>query len=458
MKIISTNPSRGYEVIAEIEATPADQLPALVERARRAQPAWAALSQSERNRLYQSFIDACRNHAEELASLMSREMGKPIGQARGHVEWTYTYFNAYMEMAEAALKPEVVFEDSRQRHTLYREPRGVIACIAPWNFPFLNLAWQTAQALLAGNVIIYKPSEEVPAFTTLVAQLVHQSDLPEGVFTVVVGDGQLGEALIQQPVDAISFTGSARTGRRISELAGRSLTPVILELGGSAPGIVLADANINRVAEAIYAGRFGGSGQYCDGLKRLIAHESVLNETLAALKRVNHQHKVGDALDESTTIGPLVAKRQLDLLQSQFDDAIAQGAKVVFGGGRPEGLEGAYFEPTVLKQVTRNMRVWKEEVFGPILPVVTFTDEAEAVELANETEYGLGGYIFTESAAAYQRIATQLKTGQICQNAVQFYSPYSPFGGYKHSGNSRTNGVAGFHEFTQMKLVSQELS
>jgi acyl-CoA reductase-like NAD-dependent aldehyde dehydrogenase len=454
MKIASTNPARNYEVIDEVSATPIDALPKLVERARHAQPAWASLSQSERNQAYQSFVGACRSRAEELATTMSREMGKPIVQARAHIKWTYSFFEAYFQMAESALAPEVVFEDAHERHTQYREPRGVIACIAPWNFPFLNLAWQTAQALLAGNVILYKPSEEIPVFTNLLIEIVKQSDLPEGVFTIVIGDGQLGEALVRQPVDAISFTGSARTGRRISQLAGRNLTPVMLELGGSAPGIVLADADVDRVIEAVYDGRFGGSGQFCDGLKRLIVHESLLDQVLVGLKRVNQTKRVGDPLDEATDIGPLVAKRQVELLQAQLDDALAKGAEVVFGGGQPEGLKGAYFQPTVLKNVNRDMRVWYEEVFGP---VVTFNNEAEAIESANDTEYGLGGYVFTEDVEIYRRLAGQLKTGQVCHNTAQFYSPHSPFGGYKHSGNSRTNGVAGFHEFTQIKLVSEEL-
>lgn len=458
MKITSTNPSRNYEVIAEIETTPAEKLPELIERARTAQLGWAALSQAERNSAYASFVEVCRNNAEKIATTMAREMGKPIKEARGHIEWTYSFFEAYMEMADQALAPEVVYEDKTQRHTQYREPRGVIACISPWNFPFLNLAWQTTQALLAGNTIIYKPSEEIPVFTQLLIELVQQSDLPVGVFTVIIGGRELGEALVHQPVDAISFTGSARTGRRISELAGRTLTPVILELGGSAPGIVMADADIKRVAEAIYNGRFGGNGQYCDGLKRLIVHESMLAKTLAALERVNVQQRVGDALDETTTLGPLVAKRQVVLLQAQLDDALELGAKVVFGGRQPEGLSGAYFMPTVLKEVTREMRVWKEEVFGPVLPVVTFTTEDQAIELANDTEYGLGGYVFTEDARAYRRIAAQLKTGQVCHNTAEFYSPYTPFGGYKQSGNSRTNGIAGFHEFTQIKIVSEELA
>lgn len=458
MKIISTNPSRNYEVIDEVVATPIDALPSLVERARSAQPAWASLSQDERNRAYQSFVEVCRNRAEELAITMAREMGKPIVQARGHIEWTYGFFDAYQKMAEAALAPEVVYEDRSQRHTQYREPRGVIVAIAPWNFPFLNLAWQTAQALLAGNVVIYKPSEEIPVFTSLLIEIVKQSDLPDGVFTIVIGDGKLGEALVKLPVDAVSFTGSARTGRRISELAGNNLTPVMLELGGSAPGIVMADADVDRVIVAIYDGRFGGSGQFCDGLKRLIVHESLYERVLAGLERVNQTRHVGDALDEATDIGPLVAKRQVELLRSQVEDALSKGAEVVFGGGQPEGLRGAYFQPTVLKNVNRDMRVWQEEVFGPVLPMVTFADETEAIQLANDTEYGLGGYVFTEDVAAYRRIAAQLKTGQVCHNTVQFYSPYSPFGGYKHSGNSRTHGVAGFHEVTQIKLVSEELT
>jgi acyl-CoA reductase-like NAD-dependent aldehyde dehydrogenase len=227
-------------------------------------------------------------------------------------------------------------------------------------------------------------------------------------------------------------------------------------MGGSSPGIIFEDADVNTIIDTVYNMRMANTGQYCDGLKRLLVHESKLDEVLEGLKRVNTTKKVGDALAEDTDFGPLVAKRQLDLLEGQVDDALSKGARVLFGGKEPEGLKGAYYEPTVLTNVTVNMRVWKEEVFGPVLPVVPFTTEEEAIRLADDTHYGLSAYVFTNNNDRYRRVASKLQAGAIAHNNALYFSPYSPFGGYKGSGNSRVCGVEGFHEVTQVKLISEE--
>lgn len=456
MKIQSTNPSDNYAVLGEVEASSAPQVVAAVAKARTAQPAWAALTQEERNAAVQSFVDVCHKRAEEIATVMASEMGKPLAQARGQVADSFTYFADYMDMVNIAMEPEVVFEDDSQRHVLTREPLGVVACITPWNFPFLNLPWQCGPALLTGNTIVYKPSEEIIVFGQLIAQLVAESDLPDGVFNVLLGDGSVGEILAGQPVDAVSFTGSTRTGQRITEVAAKNSTRVLTEMGGSAPGIVFEDSDVPNIIETLYMQRFDNTGQYCDGLKRLIVHESKLQEVLDELERFNRTKHVGNALDPLTDIGPLVAKRQLDVLLLQVQDAIDKGADVVFGGKQPDGVQGGFYEPTVLTNITFDMRVWKEEVFGPVLPVVTFKTEAEAITLANDTLYGLGGYVFTQDKDRYLRVAKQLKTGQIGHNNALFYSSKTPFGGYKASGNSRTGGITGFHEVTQIKIICEE--
>lgn len=456
MNITSTNPSRNYEVIDEIAAATEREIKDAVTKARAAQPAWAALTPEERSKAIQSFVAVCKERATEIAELMAKEMGKPIKQARSQVDETFGYFQAYADMAKDTLAPQVVFENDTERHHLTREPLGVTAAITPWNFPFLNIPWQVGQALLAGNTILYKPSEEIIVFGQLITKLVAESDLPEGVFTVILGDGAVGELLVQQPVDAILFTGSTRTGQHITEAAAKTSTRVLTEMGGSAPGIVFEDADVPKIIDTLYTMRFDNTGQYCDGLKRLLVHESKLDEVLAALKKVNATKKVGDALDENTDIGPLVAKRQLDLLKEQVQNALDKGASVVFGGKEPEGLQGAYYEPTVLTNISFDMRVWKEEVFGPVLPVVTFKTEEEAVQLANDTIYGLGAFVFTQDKERYLRIARQLQTGIVAHNNALYFSFNSPFGGYKASGNSRTGGGEGFHEVTQVKLISEE--
>lgn len=456
MKITSTNPSRNFEIIGEVEAFTEQQVKDAVAKARTAQPKWAALSQEERNAAVESFIGVCNTHADEIAELMAKEMGKPIAQARSQVKESPDFFHAQMEGVSKALAEEIVYEDDTQRHHLVREPLGVIVCITPWNFPFLNIAWQAGQALLAGNTIVFKQSEEIIVFAELMGKLVAKSKIPEGVFNVVLGDGKVGELLAQEPVDAILFTGSTRTGQRITELAAKRSTRVLTEMGGSAPGIVFEDADVPAIIDTVYMARFENTGQFCDGLKRLLVHESKLDEVLAALKKVNDGKKVGDALDESIDLGPLVAKRQVDALKEQVQDALDKGAQVVFGGKEPEGLQGAYYEPTVLTGITFNMRVWKEEVFGPVLPVVTFKAEEEAIKLANDTIYGLGAYVFTKDKERYFRVAKQIQSGIVGHNNALYFSTNTPFGGYKASGNSRTLGIEGFHEVTQVKVISEE--
>lgn len=455
-KLASTNPSKEYEVIGEVEITAEQELHSILAEARDAQPKWASLSQTERNAAVESFVKICQAHSDEIATAISTEMGKPITPSKADMQESVDYFHAFMKMAEEALTPEVVFENETEKHTQVREPIGVLACITPWNFPFYNIPLQFGAALLTGNAILYKPSEEIVVFGKLIERLITQSDIPPGVFAVIFGDGGVGEELVQLPLDGILFTGSTKTGQHITELASKRSIPVLTEMGGSSPGIIFEDADVSATIETAYGMRMANTGQFCDGLKRLIVHESKLAEVLEALKRVNATKKVGDALAEDTDFGPLVSKRQLDLLITQVDDALSKGAKVLFGGKEPQGLKGAYYEPTVLTNITFDMRVWKEEVFGPVLPVVTFKTDEEAIQLGNDTVYGLSAFVFTTSKERYWRVAKQLQAGAIGHNNALYFSPASPFGGYKGSGNSRVCGVEGFHEVTKVKLVSEE--
>ena len=456
MKITSTNPGNNYEVIGEAEiATDADVAKA-VENAHKAQPQWAALTIEQRCNKIRSFLKVCEDHLEDIARIMSKEMGKPITSSRESITGTFGEFEDYMAQAEQALAPSVVFESETEKHVQTFEPRGVIAAITPWNFPFNNISFQVGQALIAGNTIVIKPSEEIVLFTELIAELVTESDLPEGVLVPIVGDGKVGEVLVRQDVDMVLFTGSTATGQRITQIAAERSIPVLTEMGGSAPGIVFEDANVSKIIDMLAGARFDNTGQYCDGLKRAIVHTGKYDEVLHALKEYAANTKVGNQLEEDTKIGPLVAKRQLDKLEEQVADATAKGAKVLVGGKRPDGLEGAYYEVTVLTNVNHDMRVWNEEVFGPVLPVITFETEEEAIRLANDTEYGLGAYIFTEDKERYQRVAKQIQAGNIAHNTAWYFSPRTPFGGYKKSGNGRSQGTAGFHEVSQIKVIAEE--
>ncbi len=456
MKITSTNPGMNYEVIGEAECATETDVAKAVESARRAQPGWAALSLQERCNKIRSFLKVCKDRSEDIAQMMSKEMGKPIVSSRDSITATFEEFEDYMQQAESALASSVVFENETEKHVQTYESRGVIAAITPWNFPFNNISFQVGQALIVGNTIVIKPSEEIVLFTELIAKLVTASDLPEGVFDFIVGDGKVGEMLVRQNVDMILFTGSTQTGQRITEIAAERSIPVLTEMGGSAPGIVFEDADVSKIIDMLAGARFDNTGQYCDGLKRAIVHTSKYDEVLNALKDYAANTKVGNQLEEDTKIGPLVAKRQLDKLEEQVMDAVEKGAEVFVGGKQPDGLKGAYYEVTVLTNIKHDMRVWKEEVFGPVLPVVTFETEEEAIRLANDTEYGLGAYVFTEDKERYQRVAKQIQAGNIAHNTAWYFSPKTPFGGYKKSGNGRSQGTAGFHEVCQIKVISEE--
>lgn len=456
MKIVSTNPGKNYEMIGEVESATEADVARAVSSARKVQPSWASLSLQERCDKLRSFLKVSETRLEDIAQMMSKEMGKPITSSRESVTDTSSELEDYMIQAEQALAPSVVFENETERHIQTFEPCGVIVAIAPWNFPFNNISFQVGQALIAGNAVVYKPSEETALFAQLISEVVAESELPEGVLTIIVGDGKIGETLIRQDIDMILFTGSTQTGQRITEIASERSIPVLTEMGGSAPGIVFEDTDVPRTINMLTMARFDNTGQYCDGLKRAIVHVSKYDEVLKALEDYATKTKVGNQLDEDTEIGPLVAKRQLEKLEAQVADALEKGARVVVGGKKPEGLEGAYYRVTVLTNITPDMRVWNEEVFGPVLPIVTFETEEEALQLANDTEYGLGAYIFTEDIERYRRVARQIQAGNIAHNNAWYFSPRTPFGGYKKSGNGRSQGTIGFHEVCRIKVIAEE--
>jgi len=342
------------------------------------------------------------------------------------------------------------------QHTAYREPIGVSANIAPWNFPCSNFVWSIGQSLVSGNVVIYKSSEEVPLFGKLIEEIFNQSGLPEGVFSEVYGDGEVGNILVNGNIDLICFTGSTNTGKYLYKVASEKFIKAFLELGGSAPGIIFEDADIDRTIDSIFGNRFLFSGQICDGLKRLIVHESKKDEVITKLVEKVNNTKVGDSLDESTEIGPLVSEKQLLALEKQVDDAIKKGAKVEVGGERLNINGGFFYKPTVLTNISFDMNVWEDEVFGPVLPVVTFKTEEEAIKLGNDTKYGLGGFVFTEDKEKAKRVALALKTGMVQVNNAIYLKPSSPFGGYKESGIGREHGKFGFLDLTQVKVVAEE--
>lgn len=453
-KLISRNPAKNYEALGAVEVSTKEEVRKKVQKANAAKHEWKALGVENRVGLVRRILDQLKKEKEALALLITREIGMPITQSRLDVDDAIKYLGWYLDNASSYLSPEVIYKDKKITHTVFHEPIGTAAVITPWNYPVSNFVWGCGQNLLVGNTVVFKHSEECPLVGKRLEELIAQCGLPEGVFNQVYGDGSVGNYLVQQEIDLVNFTGSTKVGKHLYKVAAGKFMKAVLEMGGSAPGIVFEDAAVDEVLETIYVSRFYHCGQSCDALKRLIVHESLFGEVLQKLKQLLASKRIGDPEDEATDIGPLVAKRQRELLESQVSDAVKKGAKVLVGGKRPKHLLGAYYEPTVLTNVTNDMRVWQEEVFGPVLPVVSFTKEEEAIKLANDTTYGLGTYVFTEDKERASRVASQIDSGMVSVNNASYLQPCSPFGGYKESGIGREHGKFGFSELTQEKVVA----
>lgn len=453
MKLKSINPSNNA-VLGEVEVSTQADIDAKVKAARAAQQPWRDLGIEGRNQMLRRFYDLLEKNKRELAELQSEEMGMIINEAVGDIEGSIDYLRWYSDHAAEHLAPYTTFENDQEIHRVYREPRGLVASIVPWNYPLANFVWQCGQSLVAGNVVILKHSEEVPLFEKRLEEIVKEAMFPEGVLGFVYGDGKVGDMLAHADIDMLCFTGSTKTGKYLYTVAAEKFIPVVMEMGGSAPGIVFADADLPNVIDTVYGNRFMGCGQMCDGLKRLIVHKSRFDEIIRLLtEKIATQH-IGPAIDPATTVGPLVAEHQVQALEAQVADAQSRGAKIIVGGKRPDGLVGAYYAPTLLTNITKDMKVWTEEVFGPVLPIVSFDTEDEAIELANDTKYGLGAFVFTTDKDLMSRVSSQLQSGMVSQNNLSYIKPCDPFGGYKQSGLGREHGKYGFEDVTQVKVVA----
>lgn len=453
-KMQSINPS-DYSVMGEVEISTQEEVTDKVKQAHEALKNWREIGLEKRVEMIRKIIDELKSKKEELALVQSTEMGMPYTDTLIDVDGSNDYAYWYLDNASKYLSPETTFENETEIHQVFYEPIGVIALIIPWNFPYANFVWGGLQSLIAGNTIVLKHSEKCPISTKFIGEI-FEKYLPLGVFGQVYGDGEVGKMLVEGDINMIQFTGSTKTGKYLYELAGKKFIKAMMELGGSAPAIVFDDADIDTAVKSITFNRLLNQGQACDGLKRLIVHENVYDEVIEKLSKNFSQKIVGKATDPATQIGPLVDKKQLDLLISQVEDAIANGAKAVCGGkSLEEKLGGAFFEPTILTDVTTDMRVWNEEVFGPVLPIIKFKTEEEAVKLANDTAYGLGSYLYTADKNRIERISGQIEAGMMSVNGTNYIMPFNPFGGYKNSGFGREHGKFGFAEVTQVKVVAR---
>lgn len=365
-KLISTNPGKNYDVLGEVNVSNEKEIRQKVQKANSAKGKWKNLGVEERIRLLRRIVYKLKENKDKLALLATREIGMPISQSRNDVNDAIKYFNWYLDNASKYLSSEIVYKDSNIIHKVFHEPIGTVAVIIPWNFPLSNFVWGCGQNLISGNTVVLKHSEECPLFGKLLEEIIDSCNLPDGVFSEIYGNREVGDYLAHQDIDLISFTGSTKVGKYLYRVAGEKFIRAVMECGGSAPGIVFGDANLDRIIDIIYGNRFTNCGQMCDALKRLIVHESVFDEVVGRLEKKLKSLKVGDPEKEATDIGSLVAKRQVELLEDQVKDAMDKGVKLIVGGKRPNGLSGAYYEPTILTNINRKMKVWQEEVFGPV--------------------------------------------------------------------------------------------
>jgi len=369
-------------------------------------------------------------------------MGKPIKSSIGEMENGASWLSWHIEHAPKFLKRRVLDVHDTYQTELHFEPYGVVVAIAPWNFPTHQFFLAVMQQLLAGNTVVFKHSEECPLTSELLAEMMYEA-LPYGVFRTLYGDGAVGQQLVEQDVNLIHFTGSSKVGQLIYKQAAAKFIPAVLEMGGSSPGIIFENADLTATCLSVYSERFDNCGQVCCAIKRLIVHESIHDSVVEQLKQQIESQTIGDPLDEKITVGPLVAQRQLDLIEEQVEDARKKGATIVTGGERPQKLNGAFYKPTLITNTTSDMRVVDEETFGPLLPMITFSTEDEAIKIANDTPYGLSAFLYTNNAEQADRVAKALEAGQVSINGASYFSNHAPFGGYKKSGIGRGDGEYG---------------
>ncbi len=451
-KLISTNPAKNYEVIGEVNVSTDEEIREKVELANKAKISWKELGLKKRIEFLKQILEEFKKRKGELSFLEMREMGKPISEAK--LDGFLEEFEWFLNNGEKAFADEITHEDEKSIHKITYEPYGVAAVITPWNFPVGMFIWGTIPNLVAGNTVVFKISEECPLVGKLIEEIMDSKNLPKGVFSEVYGDGSVGQKLAESDINLIWFTGSTKVGKLLYKIAAEKFIKVILEMGGSSPAVLFEDIDVLDVIPEIYTERFRNCGQVCDSVKRLIVHESIFEKVVQGLKQEIEKKIIGDPSSEKTQIGSLVAKRQVDLLEGQVKDAVEKGAKVIIGGNRPKNLSGAFYEPTILTNITKDMRVWNEEVFGPVLPVVSFKTEEEAIKLANDTPYGLGSRVYSKDIERAKRVASKIEAGTVEINHGSRWLPCNPFGGFKNSGMGREHGIAGLRELCQIKVIS----
>ncbi|HEY2942749.1 MAG TPA: aldehyde dehydrogenase family protein [Vicinamibacteria bacterium] len=447
MKI--TNPATGA-VVGEVADDERTEVARKHERARLAQPGWAARPYEERAAAIRRFRDLLVARRDSLARTLTSEMGKPIAQSRNELEATPGRIDFFLETTPSVLREETVLQREGLEESVTLEPLGVVANVSAWNYPYFVGSNVFIPALLTGNAVLYKPSEYATLTGLAIGDLMHEAGVPDDVFIVVTGGGETGAALVGQEVQAVFFTGSYATGRRIASEAGRRLIRLNLELGGKDPVYVADDADIKTTAPSVAEGAFYNTGQSCCAVERVYVHRKVHDRFLQAFVESVRGYVVGDPMDPRTFIGPLARPAQVAVLERQVEDARAKGGRVRLGGKRIDG-PGCWFEPTVVAEANHSMELMRDESFGPVIGIQSVSDDEEAVSLMNDTPYGLTAGVYTPDRDRARRILSRVDSGSVYWNCCDRVSPRLPWAGRGHSGIGTTLGRDGIRAFVQPK-------
>jgi acyl-CoA reductase-like NAD-dependent aldehyde dehydrogenase len=444
------NPATG----ALVRKVPTDSPSSIETKARKAasaQRAWAEAPWKTRKDALSRFNAELKSRKRELAKLLSIETGKPISQALAEVGSVGGRIRFFIEHTKRVVADDAAYSDAAVTERISYDPLGVVANISAWNYPYFVGSNVFVPALLAGNAVLYKPSEFATLTGVKIASLLHRSGIPRTLFVPVIGDGKVGAKLIDRPLGGIFFTGSYATGSKIAKTASQRLTKIQLELGGKDPAYVMADADPETAAAGLADGAFYNTGQSCCAIERIYVHKSLYRRFMDALVETVRGFRMGDPLDPKTYIGPLTRPQRLPFLEGQVRDAVAKGAKLLTGGRRVPKNPGNYFLPTVLGNCDHRMKVMKEETFGPLIGVQKVASDAEAVRLMKDTEYGLTAGVYSKNLGNAKRVLEKMDTGSVYWNCCDRVSPNLPWSGRGHSGMGCTLGVHGISAFVQPK-------